>query len=201
MQCCLFGNARKEGKECGGCHAWDGHRTEVLFFSSSPSGRVPDQLHAVAGAQGRDEQGPLCLSTTPSGPGGHGKPTAVAPKPSLSPFQVTSSMGKGKEGYMHLAAQRGEGATYQIQQPETHLAGLPAGWPHSPVQSPLLLPIPTVQVGEEKGATVPSDSCSISLTPPPLQASLQLWESPDGDPVPGHHSPPLLRQVNNCCCF
>jgi hypothetical protein len=158
VQCCLFGNARKEGKEGGGCHVWDGHRTEVLFFSSSPPGRVPDQLHAVAGAQGRDEQGPLCLSTTPSGPGGHGKPTAVAPKPSLSPLQVASSMGKGKEGYMHLAAQR-EGATYQTQQPETHSAGLPADWPHSPVQSPLPLPTPTVQVGKEKGG-----HCALSLT-------------------------------------
>lgn len=91
-------------------------------------------------------------------PGGHGKPTAVAPKPSLSPLQVASSMGKGKEGYMHLAAQR-EGATYQTQQPETHSAGLPADWPHSPVQSPLPLPTPTVQVGEEKGG-----HCALSLT-------------------------------------
>lgn len=116
VQRCLFGNARKEGKESGGCRAWDG--TKVLFFSSSPPGRVPDQLHAVAEAQGGDKQGPLCLPTTPSGPRSQGKPTAAAPRPYLSPFQVAPSMAKGK-GYMHLAGQRGKGATYQIQQPDT----------------------------------------------------------------------------------
>lgn len=158
VRCCLFGNARKEGKEGEGCRAWDTHRTEVLFFSSSLLGRVPDQLHAVAGAQDRDDQGPLCLPATPSGSGGQGKPTVVAPRPYLSPFQVAPSTAKGK-GYMHLAGQGGKGATYQIQQPETHQAGLPAGWPHSPVQSPLPLPTPTVQVGKEKGG-----HCALSLT-------------------------------------
>lgn len=119
VRCCLFGNVRKGGREGDGCGAWDTHRTEVLFFSSSSLGRVPEQLHAVAGAQGRDKQGPLCLPTTPSGPRGQGKPTVVAPRPYVSPFQVAPSMAKGK-GYMHLAGQRGKGATHQIQHPETH---------------------------------------------------------------------------------
>lgn len=66
VQCSLSGNAVRKGRR------WKmvtlGQAQEQGDSSSVWTGRVPDGLHAMAGAQGRDEQGPQNLSVPPTQP-------------------------------------------------------------------------------------------------------------------------------------
>lgn len=119
----------------------------------------------------------------------------MTPRSYLSPFQVAPSLAKGK-GYMHLAGPGRKGNTYQFNNQQTHLAGLPPGCPHSPVGSLCCSTQARCSGGRREGGTVHSGSYSISLCPP-LRASLQLWGAsrPRPRPCPGPHSPPLLRQL------
>lgn len=154
------GGRREEGV------AWDGHRTEVLFFSPSPPGRVPDWLHAGAGAQGREEQARPACQLLQQGPGPretHGS----GPWTLREPFAGSSVHGKGRGTCTWLVTEEKVPHTNN----QRHVWQPPCRPAHSPVQAPLPLPTPTVQVCV--GALCPLCHAP-SVLRPPLQASLRL---------------------------
>lgn len=56
VQCCLAMQGKK-GRRVEGVEPGTGTGPKVLFFSSSPPGRVPEQLHAVAEARAEISRG------------------------------------------------------------------------------------------------------------------------------------------------
>lgn len=175
--------------------AWDGHRTEVLFFSSSPPGRVPDWLHAGAGAWAERSRGCSACHQVPGPRGTHGS----GPETLREPFAGSSVHGKGRGTCTWLVREEKVPHTKSnnqrhVWQPPCRPAPLPSAGSAASTHT-------HCPGGRREGGAVPSVSRAISLAPLHCRLACDCQEPPDRDPVPGHHSPPLLRQVNNCCCF
>lgn len=112
-------------------------------------------------------------------------------------------------GYMHSARSRRKGDAHQVQHPKQRRCGRPLPPPGCTLPSLH----PTRFSGERAG--VPRSAASVSRgslcgrllgrgwrqggEPRPLAP--RRCSSPGRDPALGHQSPPLLGQVNNCCCF
>lgn len=151
-------------------------------------------MHAMAVAQGTEERGPQNPTVSTS------RPRHRVPGGKESPQdwpQTLPSLAKG-EGHMHSAGQ-GEGATPNSTTTR-HIWQAPFRLSRFPACSLCgLHPEPLCSWAETAcAADSLHQSCAPSMAGRVQRGSL-LTDRPR--PCPGHHSPPLLRQVNNCCCF
>lgn len=151
-------------------------------------------MHAMAVAQGTEERGPQNPTVSTS------RPCHRVPGGKESPQdwpQTLPSLAKG-EGHMHSAGQ-GEGATpnsttiRHTWQAPFRLSRFPACGLCGLHPEPLCSWAETACAADSL-----HQSCAPSTAGRVQRGSL-LTDRPR--PCPGHHSPPLLRQVNNCCCF
>lgn len=199
VQCGLFGNARKRGRreEGGGWRVSPGTGIGPRFCSSVPH-HQEGSLTGFMQGQGRGQRGagaalPAIRSQGQGGTHGSGPGTL------REPFAGSSVHGKGRGTCTWLVREEKVPHTKSnnqrhVWQPPCRPAPLPSAGSAASTHT-------HCPGGRREGGAVPSVSRAISLAPLHCRLACDCQEPPDRDPVPGHHSPPLLRQVNNCCCF